>query len=610
MKYPHHQNGMIENLESRRLLANFSVADLAGTHAILGPGGPVFTEITIDASGNVTDGAYPFSNTGGIPITSGTFDIQPDGAVAADLFFSNPSFPDLGLTGRLDPSGSTLILSAPDPTAFPDTAPDNSYPTRITLTPDGNTADADSFDGAFIFTSEESYGSFDANDNIVLGGTGTDNFTGVTINSGNFSGPFAGSPSNFNQSSNFYSQSGFINLTDIDGTRNIPVQGNFSTDLSIFNGVYFDSGEPEVTTFTRALSGVTLADYDGDYEFISDGLRGTFTINNGSLTGTLLEQEFGTLPITGSINPSSNGFFTGSFSANVPGEGSITVSLAGSSTPNANVLSFTGDIPDEDEFDLYTAVKDEGVTAPPPPSFAVLDVPSTILTVTGTPDNDVLSIVFNNGDLRLRLNGEEQRFDPASVGRIELYMGAGDDLVDFSGIDINTYAFMDVGDDTVTAGAGRDTLTGAAGRDRLFGGPGDDRVNGNGTRDFLFGEGGNDRIYGGDANDYLDGGGNVDRLFGGDGDDFLTGASSNDKLQGEAGNDTLEGGKQNDLLSGGTGDDVIIGNAGLDTLRGDAGFDSIFALDGELDLIDGGTEDDEAEVDGGLDSVASIESLI
>ncbi|MEM6560783.1 MAG: hypothetical protein AAF656_04210, partial [Planctomycetota bacterium] len=105
---------LIESLESRRLLANFSLADLAGNHALLGPSGSIFTEITIDANGAVTDGSYPFSSTGGVPFTSGQFDIQPDGAVAADFFFNNNSFPDLGLTGRLDPSGSVLILAAPD----------------------------------------------------------------------------------------------------------------------------------------------------------------------------------------------------------------------------------------------------------------------------------------------------------------------------------------------------------------------------------------------------------------------------------------------------------------------------------------------------------------
>jgi Ca2+-binding RTX toxin-like protein len=234
---------------------------------------------------------------------------------------------------------------------------------------------------------------------------------------------------------------------------------------------------------------------------------------------------------------------------------------------------------------------------------------NNILTINGTAFADLIGLWFDGTQLVTRINGENFSFARSSVQRIEVFAGAGDDLVDLRTIDINTYVFGDDGDDTIFGGAGRDTLTGGAGRNRLYGGDGDDRLNGSNGRDFLFGEGGNDTLYGNGGNDFMDGGGGVDRLFGGDGDDVLFGGGSNDKLYGEGGNDTLYGQGQSDLISGGDGDDVIYGGGGNNTLRGDAGNDTIFARNGLLDLIDGGTGTNSAEVDE-FDNLTSIQIVL
>jgi Ca2+-binding RTX toxin-like protein len=199
------------------------------------------------------------------------------------------------------------------------------------------------------------------------------------------------------------------------------------------------------------------------------------------------------------------------------------------------------------------------------------------LVLNATAGDDRLSVAADGDVLTVRNSGATPSTDvyyAPGLLRVEIYAGAGNDLIDVSRTAINTYVFGDIGDDTLYGGAGNDTLTGGAGRNRLFGGDGNDRLNGSGGRDFLYGEGNDDRLYGEGGNDYLDGGGNVDRLFGGAGDDFLTGAGSNDKLYGEAGNDTLEGGRGSDLLVGGIGNDVFFArDRAIDTLDGGAGND-------------------------------------
>ncbi|HQY89107.1 MAG TPA: calcium-binding protein, partial [Tepidisphaeraceae bacterium] len=196
------------------------------------------------------------------------------------------------------------------------------------------------------------------------------------------------------------------------------------------------------------------------------------------------------------------------------------------------------------------------------------------LLIDATKSSDTLSIKMDNGDLVLKLNGREERWDASEVSQINIALGAGDDkLVTDQSVVKRMYVFGDVGNDTITTGAGRDTITGGGGSNRMFGGDGDDRITGSNGRDIADGQGGSDRIYGNGGADDLSGGAGVDRVWGGDGDDILRGGSSNDKLYGEAGNDTLAGGSQNDWLVGGDGNDDLFGNIGIDSLTGGAGTD-------------------------------------
>ncbi len=181
---------------------------------------------------------------------------------------------------------------------------------------------------------------------------------------------------------------------------------------------------------------------------------------------------------------------------------------------------------------------------------------NNVLTISGTSGNDVTGVTKSGSTLRVRRNGVLETFDATQVKSMFIYGVDGNDVIDFSGVNIPTYVDAGTGNDLVTGGGGSDTITGGAGKDSLYGGDGNDLLNGSGTADHLYGQGGDDRLYGGDANDYLDGGGGVDRLFGGAGNDTLLGGSSNDKLYGEAGNDSLDGQGQSDLLDGGDGTDI------------------------------------------------------
>jgi len=201
------------------------------------------------------------------------------------------------------------------------------------------------------------------------------------------------------------------------------------------------------------------------------------------------------------------------------------------------------------------------------PAFA--GVAFHVLTVHGTAAADSISIGQDLNTLTVTENGQTESFSPDQIRSIQVFCGAGNDLLDASQLQFPMYASGDAGDDELIGGFNNDTLTGGSGRNTLFGGDGDDRLNGSNGRDFLYGENGNDRCYGNGGNDYIVGGAGVDRMWGGDGDDLISGNSGNDKMFGEAGNDQLLGGDGNDIVYGGPGVDTLNGGKGTDASDAD-----------------------------------------
>ncbi len=146
-------------------------------------------------------------------------------------------------------------------------------------------------------------------------------------------------------------------------------------------------------------------------------------------------------------------------------------------------------------------------------------------------------------------------------------------------------------------------LEGSGNADVLVGGSGNDTLMGLGGDDTINGGAGNDVIFGGDGDDLLNGGSGNDQIFGGDGDDTIVASAGNDVINGGAGLDTYDisaagaGGALVDLLAGSgfssvtgldslTSIERVIGSAGNDALLGN-NVDNIFVASGGTDTING-----------------------
>ena len=147
--------------------------------------------------------------------------------------------------------------------------------------------------------------------------------------------------------------------------------------------------------------------------------------------------------------------------------------------------------------------------------------------------------------------------------------------------------------DLIEGGTGDDSLYGYDGNDTLIGGSGNDG---------LLGGNGDDLLYSGAGDDYFEGGANTDTVTyvnaasavtvslatgsaSGEGADTfsgvenLVGSAYGDTLTGSTGANTIWGGAGNDTISGGNGNDILYGGAGTDSLTGGNGADTfVFEL--------------------------------
>ena len=205
-----------------------------------------------------------------------------------------------------------------------------------------------------------------------------------------------------------------------------------------------------------------------------------------------------------------------------------------------------------------------------------------LLTIEGGKGKDRVALACGT-DGTVRVNGKRIKGDvPCSkVVEINASMGAGNDVVDFTGVDADfgrarfegfgtgtgAFAQLGAGDDRYIASgiafnlvygqAGADRANGGDRRDILIGGPGDDVLNGGAGRDTIRGKAGNDRLSGGAGADVIAGNAGNDLLIGGPGNDLLGGGTGRDRLRGGPGNDVLLGGPGKDQLRGGSGKDRL-----------------------------------------------------
>ncbi len=174
------------------------------------------------------------------------------------------------------------------------------------------------------------------------------------------------------------------------------------------------------------------------------------------------------------------------------------------------------------------------------------------LFVQGTNKADVINLDAVGGSVNVRYKGNViGQFNPASLGQIQVDLGAGSDT------------FFIIGTTTIPI-----NVEGGDGDDSIGTSDGDDEVNGGLGNDVIFGLGGDDRLTGDGGNDWLVGDGGEDDLRGGSGNDILQGGAGDDDLRGEAGNDQLLGDGGDDFLSGGTGTDTGFGGNGFNSTDG------------------------------------------
>ncbi len=239
--------------------------------------------------------------------------------------------------------------------------------------------------------------------------------------------------------------------------------------------------------------------------------------------------------------------------------------------------------------------------------------------IGGTDANDVARVTQSGNSITVTQQGFQSRtFNAASVNSV-LFVGLrGDDFFE-NQTSINSFAFGQVGNDTLIGGSGNDRLVGngnddiirgnggddvivaGIGNDQIDAGAGNDRVLGVNGINVIEGGTGNDSIFGGNGNDTITDSGGENLLVGSGGNDTITGGTDADNIFGGAGNDVIQGGGGNDRIyaqggndtvSGGAGDDVVGGNDGDDVLQGEQGNDRLI----------GGAGNDRANFSGNLSS--------
>ncbi|WP_243375654.1 peroxidase family protein [Microvirga solisilvae] len=160
-------------------------------------------------------------------------------------------------------------------------------------------------------------------------------------------------------------------------------------------------------------------------------------------------------------------------------------------------------------------------------------------------------------------------------------------------------------EDRIWAGRGHDVVVAGNGNDRVYGEYGNDR---------LYAGGGNDILSGGIGNDVLDGGKGIDRMWGGDGNDIYVVDHRHDRIYESKGDgiDTVRasvsyslsgthvekliltglgdtygyGNGLNNVLQGNAGDNVLNGMGGNDKLKGGSGADTfVFQKNSGTDTI-------------------------
>ncbi len=136
-----------------------------------------------------------------------------------------------------------------------------------------------------------------------------------------------------------------------------------------------------------------------------------------------------------------------------------------------------------------------------------IDYVGGILTVTGTPQDDVVSVTQDGTTLSVNDNGVVTNYNSLGVQQLTVHGLEGKDRLTLGFGVLGATLDGGPGDDILTGGTGNDTLLGGDGDDELYGREGNDTLDGGAGFDKLYGEGGDDSILSRDgANDIISGG--------------------------------------------------------------------------------------------------------
>jgi uncharacterized delta-60 repeat protein len=170
------------------------------------------------------------------------------------------------------------------------------------------------------------------------------------------------------------------------------------------------------------------------------------------------------------------------------------------------------------------------------------------LVVHGTDVADVISFEHLGDQVILHRNGTDTSFPFAQVKAVIVEAGAGGDRVTVS-FAVPATVRGDTGNDTITLTGGDATVYGDSGNDKIFCGDGNHQI-------FL--STGNDRATTGAGRDSIEGG---------NGDDRITTGPGNDTISAGAGSDVVNCGSGNDHIYTGSGEDTIHGGRGNDQIQ-------------------------------------------
>ncbi|MFO1006697.1 MAG: hypothetical protein U0929_12125 [Planctomycetaceae bacterium] len=357
--------------------------------------------------------------------------------------------------------------------------------------------------------------------------------------------------------------------------------GNYVVSSPYWNGyvgaVTWGSGATGVTgpvSAMNSLVGSTNDDRVGDYGSVQE-------LDNSDYVVSSVGWDNG-------VNSDAGAVTLGSGTAGITGPVSAVNSTIGQSSNSSLDIKVISDPVHGNYFVRFlndgggrVLVQPQLFVPPPPVTFTFV---GSTLMVTGSADNDTITVFNDAGFIRINANGVliDTGIGVGSVTAVVVSGQGGHDLLkldaSLGALVVGTLLGGD-GNDTLVSGLGNDTLDGGADVDTVSYVQGVAGLNNAGVKVSLA-----------LSTVQATGGAGKDKLLA---VENLTGSNWNDTLTGNAGNNILAGGLGNDTLNGGLGADTLYGEGDNDSLT----------IDGSDLVVSGGQGNDKVTVAAGSGAI-------